>query len=171
MPRSWAAKNAEHLYWPPSMVLSLQVSPLSWLFPLLSIFSTLMASLSPLLPMQPLFPMFSSCSLRPCSRIVTWTHATLSVISVDLFDIHMYTRSAKQAFTVCPDEMPPTSLKLGDDEISTIPTKILNLTLSQQIFPDNLRYYIMFPTHKRGLISSVSNFRPIYCTSPISKVF
>ena len=50
-------------------------------------------------------------------------------------------------------------------------TYILNLTLKQGIFPDNLKIAKVIPVFKQGPHSSCSNYRPISVLSALSKIF
>ena len=53
-------------------------------------------------------------------------------------------------------------IKAGCDNISKPLAQILNISLTQGIFPDQLKYSIIKPIYKNGYKAQISNYWPIF---------
>ncbi|KAL7647827.1 UNVERIFIED_CONTAM: hypothetical protein RMT77_001436 [Armadillidium vulgare] len=70
-----------------------------------------------------------------------------------------------------PDGIPPEVLKTCASEIAPCLGKLSRLCLSTSTFPSCLKGAIIQPLPKKGNPSQPSNYRPIFLTSVLSKVF
>lgn len=66
----------------------------------------------------------------------------------DHSDMQTWVHSANHMFTLSPDGQPPAALKLVDIDISLIQTKLCYISLSEGVFPENLKCFILFLVHK-----------------------
>ena len=69
------------------------------------------------------------------------------------------------------DEMPARILKDCIDEIIGPMVHILNLSLKEGIFPDELKTANVVPLYKAGEDGKFSNYRPVSLLTAFSKVF
>ena len=70
-----------------------------------------------------------------------------------------------------PNSINTKILKLTKNIISKPLNKIINLSFSTGIFPDNLKIAEVIPIHKKDCKLSTTNYRPISLLSNISKIF
>ena len=70
-----------------------------------------------------------------------------------------------------PNSINTKILKLSKNIISKPLNKIINLSFSTGIFPDNLKIAEVIPIHKKDCKLSTTNYRPISLLSNISKIF
>ncbi|PNF32223.1 hypothetical protein B7P43_G18229, partial [Cryptotermes secundus] len=68
------------------------------------------------------------------------------------------------------DEIPLKLLKISAPFIASPLCYIINKSLSTGIFPDRMKYSIIVPLHKKGVINNVANFRPISLLPSFSKI-
>ena len=69
------------------------------------------------------------------------------------------------------DNLPSVLLKENKTIFIPILTHVINLSLSQGVFPKQLKIASILPIFKAGASSSVSNYRPISLLTSISKIF
>uniref|UniRef100_A0A1B6EI60 Reverse transcriptase domain-containing protein n=1 Tax=Cuerna arida TaxID=1464854 RepID=A0A1B6EI60_9HEMI len=68
------------------------------------------------------------------------------------------------------DEFPSFLIKHCKEEIASPFSHIINLSFSQGIFPDKLKIAKVYPKFKKGITTSVENYRPISILSTFSKL-
>jgi hypothetical protein len=68
------------------------------------------------------------------------------------------------------DGIGPKLLRLGATALATPLTRILNLSLSSGIFPDEWKTAKVVPIHKKGSLQDRGNFRPVSILSTLSKL-
>ena len=74
--------------------------------------------------------------------------------------------------SVGPNSIPQIVLTCIDEEISTVLSKIFNLSMSQGKFIDTLKTVKVVPIFKKkGSQNEIGNFRPISLLSNIDKIF
>lgn len=62
-------------------------------------------------------------------------------------------------------------LKENKEELKHIITKLINLSISEQTYPDCLKIAKVIPIHKNGKTNERSNYRPISLLSSFNKIF
>ena len=69
------------------------------------------------------------------------------------------------------DDIPTKLLKLANEEISLILSKLFNKMIEVGIYPSLLKYYRTTPVHKKGSKTDINNYRPISVLKTIDKIF
>ena len=59
------------------------------------------------------------------------------------------------------DEIPAKFLKEGASEIKGVITYLVNLSISKNEFPDELKFAKIKPLHKKNKKTEVENYRPV----------
>ena len=62
-------------------------------------------------------------------------------------------------------------LKLCGNQISNSLAFIFNKSITMGVLPEQLKYAILIPLHKKGDVSNVANYRPFSLLLVFSKVF
>ena len=74
-------------------------------------------------------------------------------------------------FSCGRDGIPPFIMKVSSGAIVSVLTHLVNLMLSQGVFPDALKHAKVVPIHKRGPRCEAANYRPVSVLSCFSKLF
>ena len=69
------------------------------------------------------------------------------------------------------DKVHPLLVSIAIFQIYRLVTHIINLSISQGIFPDSMKIAKVFPIFKQGSRSSCDNYRPISILPTLSKIF
>ena len=69
------------------------------------------------------------------------------------------------------DDIPTKLLKIANEEISLILSKLFNKMIEVGIYPSLLKYYRTTPVHKKGSKTDIKNYRPISVLKTIDKIF
>lgn len=96
---------------------------------------------------------------------------SLFLYPTDNKEVYSIIMNLKNKKSVGYDEIPVTLLKYVAAEISMPLVYIINLSLSNGIFPEQLKIAQIKPIYKKGDKSSIKNYRPIALLSNISKIF
>ena len=96
------------------------------------------------------------------------THIKLPYISED--EISRTINSLKNA-SACWDNIPTFVVKQVSKHITSPLIYLINKSIEQGIFPDELKVAKLFPIYKSGDKTFISNHRPISVLSFFSKVF
>lgn len=105
-----------------------------------------------------------SCDIDLNSRSFFLKPAT----EIDIIDI---VRKLKQSSSGGYDGMSTNLLKISVVYYVEVLTYLINLSVSEGLFPENLKIAKIKPLFKSGCASSVENYRPISLLSSVSKVF
>ena len=68
------------------------------------------------------------------------------------------------------DGIKPIFLKDGADVIKSAVTHVINLSIKNQVVPENLKYAIVKPLHKKNSRLEVGNYRPVSILCIVSKI-
>ena len=86
-------------------------------------------------------------------------------------DVFNHIKNVNIKKSVRPEDVPLKFIKLAADIIAPVITKIFNVCIDQNIFPDNLKQACVIPIHKKGDRTICGNYRPISILSIFSKIF
>ena len=73
--------------------------------------------------------------------------------------------------SVRPEDIPPKFIQMAAAEISPTLTKIFNICIKQNVYPDDLKKSCVIPIFKKGDQTACGNYRPISLISPFAKIF
>ena len=81
-----------------------------------------------------------------------------------------YINTLKNNKSTVPSSIPKKLFKQVKKPLSDPVTLLINLTFSEGKFPSILKVGKIFPVHKKGCKTEVTNYRPISLLSNISKI-
>lgn len=95
----------------------------------------------------------------------------VSITTITEEEVSVAIKKLKSKASIGPDLIPAYVIK-GCAEFLIPPlTKLFNLCLKRNIYPDKWKVSRVYPIHKSGSKSSVENYRPISISCTFSKVF
>ena len=80
-------------------------------------------------------------------------------------------KSIKNTKSVGLDDISSRVLKLATNALSIPIASIINNSIKQNIFPEELKHAKVVPVYKKGAVDDPHNYRPISVLPCISKVF
>lgn len=101
----------------------------------------------------------------------TRIHVTYSNPFVDVPDMHMQVHAAKRSFIFSPDGLSLVACKLRGLDTALILIKTFWTLLSQEVFRQNLKHFIISPSPNRELLSSVEVIDSIVCKMIFDHLF
>jgi hypothetical protein len=113
----------------------------------------------------------SNTMLKPDLSLVNATNANLFLVPIDENEICNIIKNLNPTKSAGYDEIQTTIIKECKQEIATVLSYLVNLSLTNGVFPEPLKISLIKPLFKKGNKESVENYRPIALLSVISKVF
>ena len=107
---------------------------------------------------------FESCEKIRC-------RSTFTLKTIGEFAVKKCIRSLKNTKACGKDEIQTEHLKLISDVIAIPLQFMINTSITQGVFPKQLKSAIITPIHKKGSKSSPENYRPVASVSVLSKVY
>ena len=95
----------------------------------------------------------------------------IGVTEITPFEFMKIVKSIKNTKSVGLDDITSRVLKLATDVLSIHIAYIINNSITQNIFPEELKHAKVVPVYKKGAVNDPHNDRPISVLPCISKVF
>lgn len=111
-----------------------------------------------------------SASSPDCSKLKK-NSSSLYLEPTDSTEILRVINSLKNTKSVGYDNIPVKLLKMIKHLVSEPLAHIVNLCLSQGIFPSELKISTVYPIYKKGPKTELGNYRPVSILSNVSKIF
>jgi hypothetical protein len=86
-------------------------------------------------------------------------------------EVYKIILSLKNTNSVGYDGISTTVIKSSAEYLATPLSYIINISLSQGVFPDAFKLSIVRPIHKKGDVTNIKNYRPIALIPVLSKIF
>ena len=98
----------------------------------------------------------------PCSMVL---------LPTDEYEICSLIKSLKNKSSPGLDEISPSIIKLASKFIARPLSKLINCSMSNGIFPNQLKVAKVVPVYKNGDVTLVANYRPISILNSVSKIY
>ena len=98
-------------------------------------------------------------------------HGTFSFSSVTSNEIYKLLMNMNTKKSTGYDNIPAKLLKIGTAPLAGILSQLLNMSIEQCLFPDELKFADVATLYKKAKRMCKENYRPVSILTPLSKVF
>ncbi|KAK6166965.1 hypothetical protein SNE40_022161 [Patella caerulea] len=121
-------------------------------------------------------PVYNPLSNKYCEKIDKFVKTIppdneFTINYISCADVHKYLNMLDPSKATGIDSIGPKILRMSTDYIFESLTYIINLCISKDIFPEQLKFAKLIPIHKKEDKDLPNNYRPISVLPTISKIF